>query len=679
MKYEHCKFYPGHHLDCFGRWVGNGKKQWRCEWEPGTSAHRNTYTLFKQQGEYCGAKDNISSQNKEITIFQKRDLTVLLVENLKSPNCTKAVFKGTPTDLVRCGPPTQSSFLRHSGILDLNVVWMKHEERYIKDFNLKYTTMGEERKVYAKLFKGKNGRVDGLDSSQSYMVQIKCDRNSDCSQCPWSHSYIIPPELKTKPTLIHLEKTNHPTAKGIRLVTITWQTVEIDKLDGYFINVQKASGEPPKNQFNTSEGAISLHLSCSAFTVHISAFNNVSVSPVLTRNIENCDAVTSMGAERLHVTVHSKTSFTVQWDSQLLDSYNCYSVEWSRKNQHKTEYLSFFEDVASNKTVNLTESLKPYKRYMLYLHTRPKKETCELKHVNGSESTYGSVQFYYKEGTPISPPTNISYNNVTSSSLVLTWSPIPEDDLRGFLLGYIIYYKEYSSRDTSAAEKVAYVGAETTSYVIEDLKPGTGYNVEISGFTRAGTGVRSIKGIFQTCTQVYMKDTVIIMIFVAAIVLLVVACSIVKRMKAVLWPSLPNPENSNAIQKMENSREIEQLKMLQTLQVEEWHTNELLIIKEQATVSVPHLVTAESKVCTRASVRDSDTPLKSLLSPQTAFTCGYTTMEMFQQLLTFQSSPSMTQKARERLIQDDVGETKPGQSDVGQFSSSSLFDLSTTF
>uniref|UniRef100_A0AAV2IRR2 Uncharacterized protein n=1 Tax=Knipowitschia caucasica TaxID=637954 RepID=A0AAV2IRR2_KNICA len=35
---------------------------------------------------------------------------------------------------------------------------------------------------------------------------------------------------------------------------------------------------------------------------------------------------------------------------------------------------------------------------MLYLHTRPKKETCELKHVNGSESTYGSVQFYYKEG-----------------------------------------------------------------------------------------------------------------------------------------------------------------------------------------------------------------------------------------------------------------------------------------
>lgn len=45
-----------------------------------------------------------------------------------------------------------------------------------------------------------------------------------------------------------------------------------------------------------------------------------------------------------------------------------------------------------------TEALEPFTRYSLTLHTRPDKNTCNMKSVNHSESTYGTMQFYFTEG-----------------------------------------------------------------------------------------------------------------------------------------------------------------------------------------------------------------------------------------------------------------------------------------
>lgn len=47
---------------------------------------------------------------------------------------------------------------------------------------------------------------------------------------------------------------------------------------------------------------------------------------------------------------------------------------------------------------------------------------------------------------PVSAPENITFTNVTLDSVVLQWSTIPEEDLRGFLLGYIIHYAKYNHK-----------------------------------------------------------------------------------------------------------------------------------------------------------------------------------------------------------------------------------------
>lgn len=114
--------------------------------------------------------------------------------------------------------------------------------------------------------------------------------------------------------------------------------------------------------------------------------------------------------------------------------------------------------------------MEPFRRYTLTLHVRPDKESCNMKHINSSESTYGSTKFYFLEGckletadscrlltcdyaspstcfdlcssAPVGAPANISSYNVTMDSAGLKWSPIPEEDVQGFLLGHIIYYTE---------------------------------------------------------------------------------------------------------------------------------------------------------------------------------------------------------------------------------------------
>lgn len=51
-----------------------------------------------------------------------------------------------------------------------------------------------------------------------------------------------------------------------------------------------------------------------------------------------------------------------------------------------------------------SEPLEPYRRYSVALHTRSDKQTCNLKRVNDSESTYGTAQFYLLQGRKSAAP-----------------------------------------------------------------------------------------------------------------------------------------------------------------------------------------------------------------------------------------------------------------------------------
>ncbi|XP_051268114.1 interleukin-31 receptor subunit alpha isoform X2 [Dicentrarchus labrax] len=625
-----------------------------------------------------------------------------LFENSESTNCTKAVFRGSPkTYTLRCGPPNNVKFSRHSGRLTVTVTWPQEDIKFIKYYSVRYKALGSLswNKPPVQSQNGEHCTVDNLNSSLVYTVQIQCVTNEKCTQCVWSEPYTVPSELTTQPVIVNLHDTDIAENKGHRLLSLTWKYPAKEVHDGYNLTIRKASGEGPCDWKKTTHTEIRLILSYSSYHLNISAVNNASTSPVVGRIIPRREDGPSMGAGKLNVTVHSNSSFTIYWEVNLIRTYVCYSVEWMKKG-HKAAYISFYEDKNNYRTISsLPEPLEPYKRYSITLHTRPNKDTCNMKHINNSESTYGNKQFYFIEGSPISAPTNISSHNVKLNSVVLQWSSIPEEDTRGFLLGYIIHYTEYHNRGT---ERNITVDPEFDSYELGDLESGMVYEVQISGFTQAGAGVRSTAGLFKTNNEGYSKLMGPIIIFAVGAIVLIFGSPIIKRAKVLLWPSIPNPGNSNAMQKIERPCELKLLESINILKVEEWDTNSLQILEKEEEVipastltSLPLLHATEdeedsSEIICNWFHRDAEGSSGDILPDITAetfsgiqptdlqisplaFTCGYTTMEMFQQGM-LPNTPTVTQAMESKAGDMELTVVKSRLDYIRQFSTSPVLD-----
>ncbi|KAM9307003.1 interleukin-31 receptor subunit alpha isoform 2-T2 [Pholidichthys leucotaenia] len=702
-KYQHCGHQQDgvHGLKCFGK--HKKSHHLKCVWKPGNHSSEKIYTLLLIQGTkdvYCKIHYNITEYNKEInkSFRNKNDnMTVTVFENSQSENCTKDIFRGLPQNLLRCGPPHNASFSRNKK-LSMNVSWNKDDANSIRNFFVRYKALGslDWHKSYVTSLNRSTAIVENLNSSLVYIAQIQCVTNNKCTQCPWSETYTVSSELTEKPVIVSFKDVDI-AEKGCHLIFITWKFSSTELFDGYHVTVGKVSGESPQEQINTSRPQITLILSGSAYHINISAVNNVSISPAVSLTIPARERTRGAGGGKLNVTVQSSSSVTISWEDDLIKKYVCFSVDWKQKGQ-SPRYKSFYQGSQNYKKLELSESLEPYSRYSLTLHTRPDKDTCNMKRVNNSESTYGTTQFYFTEGSPRSAPRNISSYNVTQNSVVLQWLSIPEEEIRGFLQGYIISYAEYHNNGTSAEKNIT-VDPDLHSYELGDLKSGTEYQVQICGFTTAGAGVRSAPDFFKTVQEGFHWVGIIIPF--ALVVTVLIGTPFIKRAKAVLLPSIPNPGNSSALQKSDGRCEMELLDTIRTLIVEEWETKSLQIVEREAAVPASTLPSMFPLLCgskedensqemtcnwiqtdiddpsedilpDRTTVLSLDTQQTALQSSPFAFPSGYTTIEMFQQGIPqgVTANRVPTTVVEEEPEDTDVTAVKAGFDYMRQFSTS---------
>ncbi|KAK6305168.1 hypothetical protein J4Q44_G00239480 [Coregonus suidteri] len=643
---------------------------WECVWTPRkhTVYQTHRYTLIIEQKNSCKMYANISGTSQTISLSKKLNMTAHVFDESDPKSCTKSFFRGSPKKLVRCGPPSNVHFNRHSRQLDIQASWRKEENKYIALYSVRYKNLTSESWKEPPVQSKDNNRctLGNLNSSLSYAVQIQCVANYKCTQCPWSKSFTVPPELNDKPVIEMVE--DFPQTKGSRLVIIKWKFAASELVEGYSVTVGKASGEDPIETFNTSRSLLRLALSHSAYHLTITALNRAGTSPTAQRTIPPLDDKVLYG--KLNVTFNGNTSFTVSWVDDLIKTYSCFSVEWWRRGE-KAAYKSFYEDENNYEVIQLNEPLEQYKRYTFTLHTRPDKEPCNLKFINNSESTYGSVQAFFTEGSPISAPGNIS-TNVSQSSVVLKWTAVPEEDNRGFLLGYVLHYTDRLQDGTDAETNIT-VDAASTSYELVDLKNSTVYRVQLSAFTSAGMGVRSSAAYFETKPASLTVSSVIAGAIVGVTLLLLVVylgSQLLKRAKKLLWPSIPNPGNSNAIQKIDGVCDLELLELINRQKEEEGDSNSLHVVdgrEEMSPVSNLHSnadsclhfntdyeesqgpslstiatdsraqdPTSDTITSIPTDIRQTDPVLISTVAHQCqplAFLSDYTTMELFQQAM----------------------------------------------
>ncbi|KAL0965363.1 hypothetical protein UPYG_G00280290 [Umbra pygmaea] len=605
-------------LDCFVKIKGPILK---CVWKPGKPAVNKTqsFTLIIQQRTLCKSYENISGTQHEIPVIRRYNITACLFDENDPKSCTKTVFRGSPSKLVRCGPPVNVHFTRHSRQLNIRAYW-GDEENYFKNYIVRYKELNtsSRNKTLVQSQNKHSCTVGNLSSLLNYEVQIKVMDSPKCTQCPWSMGYLVQPELVDKPVVKMVKDT--PRINGSRFVIIKWEFAAREFADGYNVKVGKP-GEEHIQSFNTTRLVLRLTLSHAAYHFNITAVNSAGTSPAAQRTILPLDDKGLYG--KINVTFNSNTSFNVSWLDDLIQTYTCFSVEWWRKAE--TAHRSFYEDNNNYEVIKLDEPLKRYTRYTFTLHTRLYKDTCNLKSINNSESTYGSIQAYFIEGSPVSAPGNISRSNVTQSSMVLKWTPVSEDDMRGFLLGYVLHYREHTKEKTDNETSIN-LDAGSTSYKLADLKSSTVYQIQLSAVTAAGMGVRSSTLFFDTNPEASQTLIAVTAAVVGGAALLFffghLGFKLFKRAKTKLWPSIPNPGYSNAIQKIDGGCKQGLLEPTdrENLEEEEGDSKSLHVVDRKQVPSVDNLYNNcdqedNQEPCTGISTTDAAKP--NTVDPQT--------------------------------------------------------------
>nr|XP_045585779.1 Down syndrome cell adhesion molecule-like protein Dscam2 isoform X2 [Procambarus clarkii] len=93
------------------------------------------------------------------------------------------------------------------------------------------------------------------------------------------------------------------------------------------------------------------------------------------------------------------------------------------------------------------------------------------------------------EDKPSAPPGHVTCESVTSSSLVVTWSPPPPRHRNGLVINYRVYYSHATPHD--GVGRSGSVVSEGQRATLAGLFPWTNYSLTVSASTRAGEGTPS--------------------------------------------------------------------------------------------------------------------------------------------------------------------------------------------
>ncbi|XP_048579368.1 receptor-type tyrosine-protein phosphatase S isoform X3 [Nematostella vectensis] len=167
----------------------------------------------------------------------------------------------------------------------------------------------------------------------------------------------------------------------------------------------------------------------------------------------------------------SSTAIQIQWT--LSSDY--------RLNGQFKEYIVLYEYMASNgsniikseKVTNINTqdlSLSPLKKFTNYTLTLRSSNT----QYTGATSDARIVQTW--EDAPDCPPSSSNFKAMTSTSIRVTWSTLPETCTNGIVRKYVIsYHKDGGSNETTEVP--------TTSFEINNLAKYTKYTIKVRGYT----------------------------------------------------------------------------------------------------------------------------------------------------------------------------------------------------
>ncbi|KAJ3613986.1 hypothetical protein NHX12_017563 [Muraenolepis orangiensis] len=152
-----------------------------------------------------------------------------------------------------------------------------------------------------------------------------------------------------------------------------------------------------------------------------------------------------------------------------------------RRSDHPDENKVSFQPAASY----MMRNLKPYSNYTFQLAARSK---------HGVGAYTNELAINTPQTLPSAPPQEVVCTGSSSTSVLVSWAPPPEEFHNGLITGYTVQYAAGDGNRTS----VRVEGVPAPAYLLEGLRKWTEYGVTVRALTEAGEGPESLQLLVRT-------------------------------------------------------------------------------------------------------------------------------------------------------------------------------------
>ncbi|KAE8636455.1 hypothetical protein XENTR_v10003002 [Xenopus tropicalis] len=579
-------------------------RQIGCQWNPGRitglyGERETIYTLRESySGKLCVACDNTEEQYSckcDVSKGQSLYAFSLQAQNplgksqaSLSFNVTYRVHPKAPENikLVDISPTEVSlTWFLDGNFVSLKLICEIEVRTSNKEKEMRNTTViGSEDGNYSYI-------IDNLHPFYQYDVRIRCATLDPFWK--WSNwravkGHITLPAAPANNLDIWLVNGRH---LGGRTVTVYWKHLPINEANGkihsYMVSWKPigSHSEPQTIVLAAFHNRTQIQLDSGDdgnYEITVVANNSAGLSPpsrITTVQLASEDATAELAvgnAEGINITWQSDANATcgyiVQWKpTSPLDTS---AMRWKR-----------FHTNASSCFIS-ADQFPVGVRYNITVFSCSEGQHQQLKRVTG----------YTEELAPRVAP-NFTVLETTSNSICVKWEGIPEEDLRGFLRGYVVYIVKQENTTSASSfidiadhadpknKKINITNPEISMLKIKDLQSGTSYRLGLLAYTGAGNGPIKSSNVVTNDNALGLILAILIPI-VVAVVLGIVASTICyqKRewIKETFYPDIPNPENSKALQFQKNVNEANQ--GIKTMEMNPCTPNNVEVVETFSTV-----------------------------------------------------------------------------------------------
>ncbi|XP_042273843.1 interleukin-12 receptor subunit beta-2 [Thunnus maccoyii] len=509
---------------CFRR--NADESVYMCEWSMNMTESDVTFDLYFNE-----TKFNIKKTWHEIPEEQliKHRLVHIRVEaHVGNSSCRSLKTSVKLVDTVKYEAPgnISVSWLKNNLSLvwraaekypALAEVWFRRDKHPIESWEKRKMTTTISQTSMCQVI------VANLLNHKAYQVQIRHQPTLARALNPlwsdWSQVVIVPGELEHKPE-VTMTKT---LVNNGRRVTLTWKPVQhAAAVRGvtYSLNdTQSSHGcpcRPVKNRDPISTTSYTTYVSYSAVNISVIARNAAGSSPPAIIQVPAESAADLKTCDKTLLNVKINKTTCLEW------------YEFQDGDPRPENILTLSGRKKKKEKMQIRKNIKDYVRYLYFEHR------C----IRGKPRTVKMCLFYQKEGVPRREPQDLTAFSETHSSVNLLWKAIPFVDQQGFLTHYRLCSVKIGSQDKQ--KECHNISASLTKYCLENLTPGTRYDVTLAGVTRAGEGLQAnvtIKTLPEKPVNVWLSLGLLFVFFLMSIMF----TFILKRIKNLMFPPVPTP------------------------------------------------------------------------------------------------------------------------------------------